>query len=292
MERRNLEIVILSDVHLGTFECHSKELLNYLRHIRTEILILNGDFIDSSLLKKNNFSKKHANIIREILDMAFQGTKVYYITANREKIFKQFSQFSSNSIDVREKLELQLKGKKYWIFHGDSNYIFFKYSSFLISIGSRMYGLLLRSDRIINKWRTSLGKVRMSYAGRIKNRIRQSVKAISDFEETAVQLAREQGYDYVICGHIHQPVIKTFGKDGEGSVTYMNSGDWVENLTALEYSYGRWELHKYDELDYAMINPKLHVRSKSVKTEEILRDERFGSIIETDNQLGNRVVGE
>ncbi|MEJ0081262.1 MAG: hypothetical protein WDM78_10035 [Puia sp.] len=46
MERRSLDVVVLSDVHLGTYGCRAKELLNYLRSIQPGMLILNGDIID------------------------------------------------------------------------------------------------------------------------------------------------------------------------------------------------------------------------------------------------------
>jgi hypothetical protein len=45
----------------------------------------------------------------------------------------------------------------------------------------------------------------------------------------------------------------------------MNSGDWVENLTALEYNLGCWSLYKYDELDYQFVNPRLHVKDNKIK---------------------------
>jgi hypothetical protein len=35
-----------------------------------------------------------------------------------------------------------------------------------------------------------------------------------------------------------------------GSTLYLNSGDWVENLTALEYNKKRWKLYNYSEANY------------------------------------------
>ena len=58
-------------------------------------------------------------------------------------------------------------------------------------------------------------------------------------------MAIEKGYSYVICGHIHHPEIREIVTD-KGSVTYLNSGDWVESLTALEYHNGDWSIYHYD----------------------------------------------
>ncbi len=50
----------------------------------------------------------------------------------------------------------------------------------------------------------------------------------------------------MICGHIHQPKIQEF-KNSKGSTLYLNSGDWIENLSALEYHNEAWRLYYWDE---------------------------------------------
>lgn len=281
MDKRKLDIVILSDVHLGTYECHATELLKYLSSIQPEVMVLNGDFIDIAQLNKKQFPKKHAKIIREIVKMAASGTKVYYITSNKEPILKRLSEFSLLAFDVRERLVLQLRGQKYWIFHGGSFKPIFGNSIFLATIVHKAYGWLLRGNRLVNKWRITVGKARLSYTGKIKNKVKQTVQLITQFEETAVKLASQQGYDYVVCGHIHQPTIKKFEND-DSAVTYMNAGDWVENLTSLEYRFGKWKLYEYDELDYNYINPRLKVKVKKVTDTEVEpTTSSFGAILES-----------
>lgn len=98
----------------------------------------------------------------------------------------------------------------------------------------------------------------MSFARRVKNQVKEAVRFIQDFEQTAIELAAEQEYDYVICGHIHRPQMRT-AVAGNKRVTYLNAGDWVENLTALEYRWGRWSIYEYDEADYEVINPRIQV---------------------------------
>jgi len=258
--KRELDIVIISDVHLGTYGCHAKELLNYLKSIKVGTLILNGDFIDMWQFRKRYFPKEHMQVIQRVLKMAAKGTKVYYITGNHDDALRRYTDFSSGNIHLRDKLVLHLAGKSYWIFHGDIFDVFIKYSPLIAKLGGKSYDMLILFNRFINKVRVALGMQRMSLAKRIKYSVKEAVKFVSDFEDTAIQLAAEQSYDYVICGHIHRPQLRTLDvKDHE--VTYLNSGDWVENLTALEYKWGRWSIYEYDELDYQHISPRLKVKA-------------------------------
>ena len=101
---------------------------------------------------------------------------------------------------------------------------------------------------ILNKWINhflkKLGKKPYSLSKVIKDSIKKAVIFVNDFETISCQHAIKQGYDYVINGHIHQPTIREF-KSEDGSVVYMNSGDWIENLTSLEFD-GTWKIFKYE----------------------------------------------
>lgn len=268
--KRELDIVILSDTHLGTYGCHAKELLHYLKSIKVDTLILNGDFIDMWQFRKRYFPKEHMQVIQRILKMAAKGTRVYYITGNHDDALRRYSDFSSGNIHLRDKLVLKLKGKSYWIFHGDIFDVFIKYSPMLSKLGGKSYDWLILVNRLINNIRAAFGMPRMSIAKKVKNSVKEAVKFISDFENTAIQLAAEQKYDYVVCGHIHRPQMRTVETNGQ-KVTYLNSGDWIENLTALEYKWGNWSIYEYDEADYELVNPKLRVREvqKDQETEEM-----------------------
>ncbi len=266
--KRELDIVIISDVHLGTYGCHAKELLNYLRSIKVGTLILNGDFIDMWQFKKRYFPKEHLMVIQRILRMASKGTKVYYITGNHDDALRRYSDFSSGNIHLRDKLVLKLKNKSYWIFHGDIFDLVINYSPVISQLGGKSYDTLILLNRFINKVRVALGLSRMSFAKRVKNSVKEAVKFIGDFEDTAIQLAADEGYDYVVCGHIHRPQMRSVNVEDK-KVTYLNSGDWVENLTALEYKWGRWSIYEYDEADYDYINPKLFVKEVQGEEEDV-----------------------
>ncbi len=257
--KRELDIVIISDVHLGTYGCHAKELLNYLKSIKVGTLILNGDFIDIWQFRKRYFPKEHMQIIQRILRMASRGTKVYYITGNHDDALRRYSDFSSGNIHLRDKLILQLKNKTYWIFHGDIFDASIKYSPLIAKLGGKGYDWLILLNRFINKIRMMFGMPRMSFAKKIKYSVKEAIKFVDDFEETAINLGAEQGYDYVVCGHIHRPQMRTVETKGK-KVIYLNSGDWVESLTALEYKWGRWSIYEYDESEYEAISSTMHVQ--------------------------------
>ncbi|MEY3367835.1 MAG: hypothetical protein RI973_990 [Bacteroidota bacterium] len=277
--KREIDIAIISDVHLGTFGCHAPELLNYLKSIRPSVLILNGDFIDIWQFRKNYFPKEHIQVIQRIMKMAAGGVKVYYITGNHDDALRRFSDFTMGNIHLRDKLVLQLNGSRHWIFHGDVFDLFIQYSPFISKLGGRGYDLLILFNRFINNLRAKFGLPRMSFAAKVKQRVKEAVKFIGDFEDTAIRLAAEKGYDYVICGHIHKPQVRC-----EGKVTYLNSGDWVENLTALEYAHGKWRIFEYDEAEFEVINPKLRVKEEfpAAKEEiEILTKAFYSSMLDT-----------
>lgn len=277
--KRHLDIVIISDTHLGTYGCHAKELLNYLKSIQTDTLILNGDFIDIWQFSKTYFPKSHLAVINEIMRMALSGTKVYYITGNHDDTLRKFSDFSSGNIHLRDKLVLKLHGEQYWIFHGDVFDASIKHTRWLAKMGAKGYGLLFLLNRLINKFRRGLGKPRMSFAGKIKAGFKRAVKYVDDFEQTALDLAFEKNYNYVVCGHTHRPIIKNYEKNNK-TVTYMNSGDWMENLTALEYKHQKWEIYKYDDVDYNNLHRWLKIKNTNTTLESNL----YSKIVNSSNQ--------
>ncbi|MBC7523909.1 MAG: UDP-2,3-diacylglucosamine diphosphatase [Flavobacterium sp.] len=244
MKKRKVELVVISDVHLGTFGSHAKELTNYLSGIKPKILVLNSDIIDIWQFRKSYFPKSHLKVIKKILDMTTKGTKVYYITGNHDEMLRKFSDTFIGNFCIIDKLVLNLDGKKAWIFHGDVFDTSVQHSKWIAKLGGLGYDYLILINRFVNWCLKKLGKEPYSFSKKIKASVKSAVKFISDFETTATDLAIEKKYDYVICGHIHEPKVVT-KTNKNGSTLYLNSGDWVENLTALEYNKKRWKLYKH-----------------------------------------------
>ena len=244
--KREVDLVVISDVHLGTYGCRAQELLHYLYSIKPAKLVLNGDIVDIWQFKKSYFPDQHLRIIKYLLDLAYQGTEVIYITGNHDEMLRKFSTIHFGNIQLVDKLVLQLGNKKAWIFHGDVFDASIQHSKWLAKTGGAGYDLLIRLNNLINWCLTRMGREKYSLSKRIKNSVKKAVKFITNFEDTASELAIEGQYDYVVCGHIHQPQIRTV-TSRKGSCTYLNSGDWIENLSALEYNDGAWRLFLYEK---------------------------------------------
>jgi len=244
MKKRNVDLVVISDVHLGTYGCHAKELLNYLSSIKPKTLILNGDIIDIWQFRKSYFPKSHLKIVKKILDFAARGTKVYYITGNHDEMLRKFSETTMGNFCIDDKVVLDLDGKKAWFFHGDVFDSSVQHAKWIAKLGGIGYDYLILMNRFINFLLAKMGKEPYSLSKKIKSGVKKAVKFISDFETTAADLAIENNYDYVICGHIHEPNMVR-KQNRKGSVMYLNSGDWIENLTALEYHKKKWKLYQY-----------------------------------------------
>jgi UDP-2,3-diacylglucosamine pyrophosphatase LpxH len=246
MNKRSVELVVISDVHLGTYGCNAAELNDYLRSIQPKTLVLNGDIIDIWNFSTNYFPAAHMDTIQLVMDFIHAGTKVYYVTGNHDEMLRKFSDMKIGTLEIVDKVILNLDGKSAWIFHGDifDLSVSGKHTKWIAKLGGKSYDWLILLNRWINKVLVKLGREKISLAKKIKYSVKKAVRYVNDFEEIAAQHAINQNYYYVICGHIHQPQMKRFS-NFKGTVTYLNSGDWVENLTALEYHEGKWKMFSY-----------------------------------------------
>lgn len=246
--KRELDIVVISDVHLGAPKCRAEELLKYLKSIQPETLVLNGDIFDMGKFRKNNFPTQHLEVIRRVLKMALNGTKVYYLTGECDQGLRQFEDTGFGPVNVRSHLVFKADGKLHWIFHGNhrTNISFPKMSFFkpLISFAYRLVGRV--------------------FAGSVQSR--KMPRSVTEFEDKIVEIAAEKGFDYVICGHIHHPQQLRLQAQNGKVIHYLNSGDWIEHGTALEYRAGQWCIYQYNEHDFGAISPRLQVRSKAGKS--------------------------
>jgi UDP-2,3-diacylglucosamine pyrophosphatase LpxH len=245
-ERRRVEICIISDVHLGTHGSHAAELNRYLKSIDPNILIINGDWLDIWNFSAGFFPPEHIENIFLVLDYARKGIPVYYITGNHDDPMRHFSGFRFDTLELRDEIILEVDGRKHWIFHGD------KYdlsvggrARWLAKLGGRTYDNIFRVNRWVNNIRMQYGKDQVLISKYIKDKVKTFVKnKVQDFESVAIEMGIDEKFDFVICGHNHKPQIREVHNDN-GSTTYLNSGDWVENLTALEYNRGKWDLFYY-----------------------------------------------
>jgi UDP-2,3-diacylglucosamine pyrophosphatase LpxH len=248
--KREVDIVILSDIHLGTYGCHAKELLTYLKSIKPKKVVLNGDIIDIWQFSKRYWPSSHMLVVKYLLGLVAKGVKVYYVTGNHDEMLRKFAGSKMGSLKIVNKVVLKQQGEKIWIFHGDVFDVTMQHARWLAKLGAVGYDALILINRAANFISTKLGRGKISLSKKIKNSVKSAVKFINSFEQTAADIGISNGYDYVVCGHIHQPEIRTITND-MGSIVYMNSGDWIENLTSLEYHEGTWKIYKYQEEEFA-----------------------------------------
>ena len=270
MQRRCIDVAVLSDLHLGTYGCRAKEIITYLKSISPQILILNGDIIDIWQFSKHYFPSTHVAVIKEILNLMTSGTRVIYVTGNHDEMLRRYSDLQLGQFQLTDKLVIEIDSKMTWIFHGDVFDNTTKGSAKLwAKMGSNGYAVLLGFNRLINKLMKIIGHEKMSLSKKVMQKVNESIIKIDEFETLIAELAIEKKYDYVICGHIHQPQKRVISNKG-GSVVYLNSGDWVEHLTSLEYYNNDWHIYQYEESNMTTINVKeIRRQATDVMTDQV-----------------------
>ena len=246
MTKRKVEILVLSDLHLGSYGCRAEELLSYLRSVSPGQVILNGDIIDIWAFNKKYFPKAHMRVVKKLLKWSAK-VPVYYITGNHDDALRRYSPCRLGELQLVDQLSLTIDGRRHWFLHGDIFDATMKNAKWLAKLGGHGYDALIRINHLVNVSLAFFVRPRMSFSRRIKNSVKGAVNFISDFEETMGAIALHDGHEVVVCGHIHQPRIGTI-TTGKETIDYLNSGDWIENLSALEYNNGRWSLYLHEAL--------------------------------------------
>lgn len=274
MAKREVDILVLSDIHLGTYGCHATELLRYLKSVKPKAVVLNGDIIDIWQFSKRYWPTMHMMVMKHLIGLIAKDVPVYYIPGNHDEMLRRFKGFQLGSLKITNKLSLKINGSKVWIFHGDVFDVVMQHSKWLAKLGAIGYDTLILINRFVNFISQKLGRGKVSLSKKIKNSVKSAVKFINNFESTVCDIAAENQYKYVICGHIHHPEIKTVVTPN-GPVVYMNSGDWIENLTSLEYSNGKWSIYKYaeDEVAQSIEIKKKHLKESPKQLMAILMQE-------------------
>ena len=220
----------ISDVHLGTKDSRYELLMSFLKENNSEYLYLVGDIFDIWQLKRGWYwPQEYNNVIRKILSMAKKGTKVVFIPGNHDDIFREYIGYKFGEVEIlRDCTHTMLDGRKIWVLHGDEFDLAMQINGLPAKIGSIAYDYLITINRLVNWMREKVGLPYYSLSGSIKGKIKNAVKYMSRYESVVSEEAKNRNMDGVICGHIHQPNIII-----SGSFTYANSGDWIENCTAL-----------------------------------------------------------
>jgi UDP-2,3-diacylglucosamine pyrophosphatase LpxH len=159
-------------------------------------------------------------------------------------------------------------GRRFVVIHGDQFDGVESKAVWLSKLGSLGYDLLLAVDRSLNYVRRRLGRKAWRLSAGVKARVKRIVAFLSGFEERLAEHARAKRCQGIICGHIHTPVITA-----RGEITYCNTGDWVENCSALlEFDDGELRLVRFClgtrtiAHDHASVAPPAPVRAAAHAT--------------------------
>ncbi len=249
MQKRNIEVAVISDLHLGTYGSNATEAVNYLQSISPRLLILNGDIIDVWQFNKHYFPPAHFAVLKEIINMMTMGTRVFYVTGNHDEMLRAYADLELGNLQLTNKLVLEINNKMMWIFHGDVfDHTTNGSAKFWGRMGSNGYAILLAFNKLINSCAKLAGRGQVSFSKKVMSQINKYVIKVNQFENLVAELAIEKKFDYVICGHIHHPKKKEF-ITAKGKVIYLNSGDWVEHMTSLEYYENDWHLYQHVPVD-------------------------------------------
>lgn len=244
MEKTHYKTIVISDVHLGTSGSKAREVVDFLKHNTCDLLILNGDIIDGWQLKKYGaWKRKHTRFIRTVMKMVeSRRTQVVYTRGNHDDFLDQVIPLRvGKRFYIQRDFIYESAGKRYLVTHGDVFDNVTSHSKWVAHLGDLGYTFLLWLNKVFNRWRAARGLPYYSLSQKVKAKVKQAVSYISDYETKLVELAVAKKCDGVICGHIHQPAIRQYGK-----IEYLNSGDWVESLSALVEDYeGNWSLKFY-----------------------------------------------
>ncbi len=238
--------VFISDIHLGTRGCKADFLLDFLKHTESDKLYLVGDIIDGWRLKKTwLWTQTHNDVVQKLLRKARKGTDVTYVPGNHDEFARDFLNQEFGQIKVvRDAFHDTVDGRRFLVAHGDECDGVMIYAKWLAILGDTAYVAALALNTWFNTARRWLRLPYWSLSKYLKQKVKNAVQFISNYERAMARMARERGADGIVCGHIHHAEIREI--DG---ITYLNDGDWVESCTALvEHFDGRWEILHWADL--------------------------------------------
>ena len=230
--------IVISDVHLGSKWSRAKEATRFLKENFCKTLILCGDIIDGWELmrgKKAKWKRRHTNFMKTLLDIS-DRTDIVYIRGNHDDFLDRVIPIKFSGMSIVRDWIYESGGRRYFVLHGDVLDPVTTRMRWMSRLGSVGYSILLALNKL---W------PRYSFAKAIKKRVKARVSRVSNFERNIADLARAHECDGVICGHIHQPEIRDI--DG---ILYLNSGDWVESLSALTEDFnGNWAIQRVQKIE-------------------------------------------
>lgn len=266
-----VKTIIISDLHLGITDSKAEEIVHFLSNYSCENLIMNGDIIDGWELQKYAVWKpKHTHFFTFIIKiMQENDTKVWYLHGNHDDFLDTIIPLEIGNFSLQKDYIYESFGKKYFIVHGD---IFDSITSnvkWLAKAGSLMYVFSLWLNRGLNFLLKKINLQPVFISQYLKTKVKSIFSPKKSYQKKLIQAAKEKDCQFIVCGHIHKPSIQNLGE-----ITYMNSGDWVESMSALvENLDGSWEMIHYKDIvdDLEKIEQEFTIKTENNYIYEILK---------------------
>ncbi len=252
---RRFRALFISDVHLGSRGCQADLFLNFLRDHDADVIYLVGDIVDGWRMRSSWFwPQAHNDVVQKLLRKARKGARIIYIPGNHDEFLRDYYGTHFGGIEVSESATHEAAdGKKFLVLHGDVFDVVVCHARWLAYLGDWAYDFAIFANRHFNFFRRKLGFPYWSLSKWAKQKVKNAVNFIGEFEQAVALEARKQNVEGVICGHIHHAAIH----DLYGT-RYMNCGDWVESCTALaEHFDGTFELLSWTIPEAAAMPPEL-----------------------------------
>ena len=242
-----LKTLILSDIHLGTPFCRAEEVLDFLNKCEFEKLILNGDIIDGwSLKRKGGWLPQHSKVLDKIITFIEDSNiEVLFIKGNHDEKLEEVLDFPVSKLNMTTDHIHETSKGKYLVTHGDIFDSVTQNYKWLAILGDIAYQFLMGINILYNRFRLWRGKPYFSISKAAKAMVKSIVSTTDQFESKLVESTKNEGCQGIICGHIHTASDRYI--DG---IHYLNSGDWVESLTAIgEFTDGDFKIIDYKEIN-------------------------------------------
>lgn len=216
-----VDVVIVSDIHLGNHFCQIEKLLRVLDCLDFKTIILNGDIFDH--LNLNHLEKNPGvkDFLKKIRHFQTSGKGVIWIAGNHDGPVESLSTLMG--IEAVKEYSWSHGGKRFLATHGD---IFDP----IINEGKKRDRTRLASwfyQTVLRPLLDSRGS--LTYWAMETN---QTWNELSDtVANKALAHAQALGFSTIFCGHVHI-ARQVSRQDSDGVVSYYNSGCWL-GLTHL-----------------------------------------------------------
>lgn len=236
----------LSDIHLGCKDCKAQYLIDFLETHHAQTIYLVGDIVDFwALSRRLHWPESHNQLLNLILRLPQRGTRVVYIPGNHDDAMRTYTSQLFGGIEIHQEfIHETLVGKKILLVHGDKYDAEVCLGKFQAKLGDVLYDFLLFLNRQCHTMRKLLGLPYWSLASYIKTKVKTANEAIARYQRAAINDAKLQGAEGIVCGHIHHPKLAI-----DDGILYCNDGDWIESCTSVvETETGEIQLLRWNDL--------------------------------------------